>query len=362
LERRIKNFGDINMKLSNRVHSEFIVFDIGERYIKALFVRYKWNGQHEYIYGLEEETDGIEDQYLVDLRKLSECIFKIIYKIEIEVGVSVKCVSILLSFGQFKIKKFDLSVYTNGIVNANHIEWLNNQLVVDSNETILGCIFDYYELDNLKYIENPIDMCGNNLKYKGQAVIYPTIFIRNILSAFHRHKIDVEYISFIPTINHTQIKENDYILIDMGYRSTRVLMKNHNCEGSFFDIKIGFFNIIHKISETLGCSLSKAEEIITLSPNQSLKVAEICSKILTETFIHIFTFINKSNFIYKYNTNIYLNGGLATVPLIKRFIELKFDKKVEILSTNKDFFTSKNHNIFNSCVHMANFIFDNSKK
>ena len=335
-----------------RIEEEFAVFDIGERTIKCLLFRIGEN--LDYIYTNEIESQGIENGNIINLISLSNAIFQLIYNVEVDVGTIVKNVIISFSFPKFEHKKFQENININGIIKKSHIQNLNYRLKFDVNDTIIGYLYKDYQIDKMDKIENPEQMCGSNLTLKANFITISNNTIRNLATIFNRNSISINFVALNGLISHFDILEDNFIMVEVGNKSTRVFTK-FNSENfyDFYTIEVGFFHLLKELN-----SIDSNVEKIQISYNSESKKEKV--DISREFFRNLFSIIlqkTKANRIF----NIYLSGSICTVPLIDLFLKQKFDINF-IIPNTPEIPCSANPNIFRNCFSIAKYLFKDLDK
>lgn len=346
-----------------KAHNEFVIIDIGEKYIKAMLSRTNWDGSIEYVYATKLPSKGIFQNTINNLRSLSDVLFQAIYRIEIDVGTTVKSVVIIFSFCNFEVKNFNTNITINGIVQEHHIQNINYRMNFGLNKSILGYLLKNYKLDALQNIEDPLHMCGINLSLNSIFLAVESDIIRNLITSFNRNEINVEFLGCGNLLNKTLINEQNFASIDVGYSSTRVLIQiNTDHIIDFFVISSGFKDLLNILQKITGHTIEKCEQMISIFYEDSDKVVvDECRKFFKNLFYIILLKLQKFEIFNKSDLNIYLYGGIATVPLIDMFLQQNFDRNFLLLNIVQKFSSIYNKNIFSNIVGCSKYIVSNTE-
>lgn len=340
-----------------------VIFDIGERYIKAMFVRKNWKNELEFVYSTQNHSKGISFNTIYNLINLSEYLFKLIYRIEIDVGIVVKSVVVMFSCVEVQKKIFNHSINIHNFVNQDDLDNLNYKIKIqeEEDEIIIGNLYKNYSINKLKGIENPLHMNGTNLTINNCLFMINNVILKNIVASLNRNDMNVKYIGYGNLVVYEFIKEDDFVSIDMGYSTTRIMLKiKEDSINDFFDIPIGFKNLIYTIQKTKGCSLLEAENMINISFDEhNHEVINICRSFFKNLFEQILLDLNKFSYLNKNDVPILLYGGITTIPLINVFLKQVFDRNFMLYEVKEKFICEYNRNIFRNIVSMAHYINDN---
>lgn len=342
-----------------KTHNEFVVFDVGEKYIKALLVRTNWNGNVELVYGTQIASKGLVFNSIENLRSLSDAFFQLIYRLEVDVGTSIKSVIIIFSCCTVSIQKFHTSINVGGLVKEGHLQNLDYRLNLNLDKAILGFLYKNYKLDNLEKIHDPIHMCGGSLFLNASFLTIDHSFIRNLVTSFNRNDIDVGYAGLANLVSSSLVMEENFLMVDVGFSSTRIFIKTS--EENSLDIAViprGFKLLIDALQKIGHTAQSFKESSINISFEnpQDQELTNLCRKFFKELFALVMDKIKTYAFLSKLNVNIYLINGITLVPLIDMFLMQTFDRNFVVFDIKNKFSCIFNRNIFTNCVAAALYI------
>ena len=345
-----------------KTHNEFVIFDIGERYIKAILLRTNWDNSTEYVYATKIPSKGIVFNSISNLRALSDALFQLIYRIEIDVGTTVKLVAVVFSCCNFEIKKFQTAIGVNGIVKEEHMQNINYRLNFGIEKTIVGFFYKRYQLDNLSNIENPLHMCGSNLSLNASFVIIDGALIRNLITSFNRNEISVKYIGNANLITQTLIHEDNFVTIDIGYENSRAFIKAEQDQiANIVTIPFGFKHLLELIAQQTSESIDKCETLINISySEQPRAITDLCRKFFKNLFSLFVAKLQTFELFEKSDINIYLINGITTIPLIDMFLRQTINRNFVIYEVTKKFSCIYNRNIFCNIMAVSNYIINES--
>ncbi|MCM8757853.1 MAG: cell division protein FtsA [Candidatus Omnitrophica bacterium] len=207
------------------------------------------------IVDIQEASNSI-NKLLTILKKKSEFNFRSLYVGIKGVDVELKSSSAVIPLARGKIK----------LITDYDIRCVNEQA------RFLGSSLDYeilesvpldYSVDDKKGISNPVGLYGRKLGVDLLLVVVKTSFLENIAHLFRRLGYEVECI-FISSlvigkmlIDRYSLKNNSFILCDIGADSTEVALFRNN-----FPQKLTFLDFGgKKFDESLSISLSVPAEL-----------------------------------------------------------------------------------------------------
>jgi ABC-type antimicrobial peptide transport system permease subunit len=99
------------------------------------------------------------------------------------------------------------------------------------------------------------------------------------------------------------------------------------------------------------------EKNIHISYGETPKeTVDLCRKFFKNLFYLILSDLHKYNILYKVGVNIYLSGGITTIPLIDIFLEQSFDRNFIIHDVIQKFSSIYNRNIFSNLIATSEYI------
>ncbi len=326
--------------------SEVLIIDIGERFLKFLVVSFAPDNTFEYTYATQQPSGGIINGEVVNLRQLSEQIFKSLYKVEIDSGSSFNKVYICFSIGSLKSQVFQTTLDINGIIENKHIEYIRKELDFFCDD----CIVDY--LDYGYYVSNhkkqdPVGMFAKTLRYECQFVSCNKDLIVHLTLALKR--INVELLGFgIGTVKvMNRLLLGNSILVDIGFSSTRIIT-NLNNKKQIHIINKGINHLLESLTVRNGKNIDQIEEILSISYKVgNFDMTESVRLFIFNLFSEVLDIISKaSTDISKFDYEICLYGACRAIPLIDVFLRQKFDRNFKLLTIDCDINTHNNINCF----------------
>ena len=302
------------------------VLDIGSEYLNALL----FNKEMEIIHRISAPSSGIKNGIITDLQSLSNSIAQLIYPVEVDTGISIKLVAISMDFSDFNIETFSISKQVDGFVTQEIIEKMKKH----KKEFNFIEIDESFVLDSVNSVKNPLGMWCNGITYEAKHIYLNQFNVTNIHIIFKKFNIKIININFGIIAATNMIFEKNFILVDIGFDSTRVLKKidEKTHLKVFYTGMNQLQNILHK-----GIKHSKDDSVVLsiLNPKQSSTIKDY------------FYFLFK-NFLQETQLPLFLIGGANNITLLPEFLREKFDLPVYLVEISND------DNFFISNLGIAN--------
>jgi len=247
--------------------------DIGSQKIKAALMMVKEPKQMEFIGAYENKTYGFRDGAVSDLGELSECIHITMQELLKRTSVNIKEVQMGVSGDLIDIRKTNTAIPLvdrgSKVISRRDLKKVNHQarlLGVKMEEEILHDLPQSYLIDDINFANNPQGLYGRKLGVSTLMIISGTNRVKNLIKAVNEAGFDVSNLFFSSyasssVILSKQEKNEGCVLVDIGSRSTCILIFYDGILKYIEKVCFGGDDMTESISEQLNLSSNLAEEI-----------------------------------------------------------------------------------------------------
>lgn len=319
------------------MEENILLLDIGEQYIKGTLITLNWSNKLEIIQSVSILSKGIRNGYIDNIFELTSCINNIIYQIEIDTNIKIKSILVIISFCRISGQQYIQKLEVNGIVTQEDLELFNKK---DYNNKYILCNLSSDFTVNNNLVLNPLSMECSTLYKNNYTVMCDTIIIDNLQHIFKKLNIRIKDIihnfQLIPSFI-----QSDYLYIDIGYSSTRVLYsQNNKLFTSFLSVGVKYLyeTLWEYNMEPMLFFNNKYEEHVNVTRNFFIQLINT-----------IFNQINKElkdDGFMKVDIPIYLSGGITHLHALEFVLEEYFDRSFKIIRPNISMCTTKNNLFF----------------
>ena len=247
--------------------------DIGGQRLKVALSKVSEDKTLELLGVFEKETYGYKDGAVSDLGELSESIHSTIQELTKKLDVKVKDVYLGLSGEMVSVRNANTIIPLvdrgNKIIARRDVNKASEQaqlLGVKVDEEALHNIAQHFIVDDDNFAINPVGLYGRKLGVQSLMIVSESNSIRNVIKAVNQSGLEVSGTYFTALISAdavlTEQEKNDgAVLIDMGAKSTTVLIFKENVIKSIQQIKMGGDDLTNAIAEKLNIPFDLSEQI-----------------------------------------------------------------------------------------------------
>ena len=256
------------MKLENPIG----IIELGDVNLKCLIFKINKENNLEILSSVVTESDGIQNELVVNLKKASNAIRLIISKAEKIANISLKKINVVFEQPDFLCTNFSKHKKIDGSKIQRHdIEFLlregKKQLILnDKTQSIIHIFNHNYIVDGKIFDEEPIEVFADTLSHEMTFITVPKNNIKNINQAFIECDIEIErLISQTFALGAKLFDSNELrsgsVLINLESKKISLgIFKNlalvHSTTSSF-----GIDYITSDISKVCSLNLEEAEKI-----------------------------------------------------------------------------------------------------
>lgn len=251
----------------------FCGLDIGAQKIKVSIIKAVDPQSIELLGVYENNVFGFHDNAVSDLNELGECIHHAINDLIKKIGVRVKAVQLGVNGGLISSRETSTAIplvdHGTKIIAQRDINRLNNQarlLGLRMEEEVLHDLPQVYQVDDVNSANNPLGLYGRKLGVKSFMITANENRMRNIINAVNQAGFEVENVFFnsyaaAEVVLNERQKKDGSLLIDIGARTTSLLMFKEDILKFVKTIDLGGNRFSRHIAEQLNLPLNMAEEI-----------------------------------------------------------------------------------------------------
>ena len=248
------------------------IIELGDVNLKCLIFKINKENNLEILSSVVTESDGIENELVVNLKKASNAIRSIISKAEKIANISLKKINVVFEQPDFLCTNFSKHKKIDGSKIQRHdIEFLlregKKQLTLnDKTQSIIHIFNHNYIVDGKIFAEEPIEVFADTLSHEMTFITAPINNLKNINQAFIECDIEIErLISQTFALGAKLFDSNELrsgsVLINLESKKISLgIFKNlalvHSTTSSF-----GIDYITSDISKVCSLNLEEAEKI-----------------------------------------------------------------------------------------------------
>jgi cell division protein FtsA len=249
------------------------IIELGDVNLKCLIFKINKENNLEILSSVVTESDGIQNELVVNLKKASNAIRSIISKAEKIANISLKKINVVFEQPDFLCTNFSKHKKIDGSKIQRHdIEFLlregKKQLTLnDKTQSIIHIFNHNYIVDGKIFAEEPIEVFADTLSHEMTFITAPINNLKNINQAFIECDIEIErLISQTFALGAKLFDSNELrsgsVLINLESKKISLgIFKNlalvHSTTSSF-----GIDYITSDISKVCSLNLEEAEKII----------------------------------------------------------------------------------------------------
>lgn len=355
--------------------------DIGNHKIAVFIARLNTDEKIEIIGFAEEKSEGITRGSISNILKVSKCLKAAIDKAAEQAGVIPKSIyaSISCAIKTYEHQEVLIRTNSNNTISKKDIATLKariNQSSIYSNEAILYSIPQYFTVDNIEDILNPIGMIGRTLETTFKVITCPSICIKNLerCCSLLDISLNAAYPSVIASaksVLHNEEMSEGVVLVDIGAKKAGIAVYENNNLLHTEDIPFGGDNITNDICSYTGLFFRNAEDIKTKYgnaiylniDNDKTIEAKLFKNVVKTIFLKDLVFVIQCRLteileLIDYIISLHITkkhilggviftGGTSTIPLFKQLAKAILNIDCFIYSETQSIFTSANPNIKN---------------
>ena len=248
------------------------IIELGDVNLKCLIFKINKENNLEILSSVVTESDGIQNELVVNLKKASNAIRSIISKAEKIANISLKKINVVFEQPDFLCTNFSKHKKIDGSKIQRHdIEFLlregKKQLILnDKTQSIIHIFNHNYIVDGKIFAEEPIEVFADTLSHEMTFITAPINNLKNINQAFIECDIEIErLISQTFALGAKLFDSNELrsgsVLINLESKKISLgIFKNlalvHSTTSSF-----GIDYITSDISKVCSLNLEEAEKI-----------------------------------------------------------------------------------------------------
>tara|TARA_B100001013_G_scaffold214322_1_gene130511 strand:+ start:176 stop:1405 length:1230 start_codon:yes stop_codon:yes gene_type:complete len=248
------------------------IIELGDVNLKCLIFKINKENNLEILSSVVTESDGIQNELVVNLKKASNAIRSIISKAEKIANISLKKINVVFEQPDFLCTNFSKHKKIDGSKIQRHdIEFLlregKKQLTLnDKTQSIIHIFNHNYIVDGKIFAEEPIEVFADTLSHEMTFITVPINNLKNISQAFIECDIEIErLISQTFALGAKLFDSNELrsgsVLINLESKKISLgIFKNlalvHSTTSSF-----GIDYITSDISKVCSLNLEEAEKI-----------------------------------------------------------------------------------------------------
>ena len=248
------------------------IIELGDVNLKCLIFKINKENNLEILSSVVTESDGIQNELVVNLKKASNAIRSIISKAEKIANISLKKINVVFEQPDFLCTNFSKHKKIDGSKIQRHdIEFLlsegKKQLTLnDKTQSIIHIFNHNYIVDGKIFAEEPIEVFADTLSHEMTFITAPINNLKNINQAFIECDIEIErLISQTFALGAKLFDSNELrsgsVLINLESKKISLgIFKNlalvHSTTSSF-----GIDYITSDISKVCSLNLEEAEKI-----------------------------------------------------------------------------------------------------
>ena len=248
------------------------IIELGDVNLKCLIFKINKENNLEILSSVVTESDGIQNELVVNLKKASNAIRSIISKAEKIANISLKKINVVFEQPDFLCTNFSKHKKIDGSKIQRHdIEFLlregKKQLTLnDKTQSIIHIFNHNYIVDGKIFAEEPIEVFADTLSHEMTFITVPINNLKNINQAFIECDIEIErLISQTFALGAKLFDSNELrsgsVLINLESKKISLgIFKNlalvHSTTSSF-----GIDYITSDISKVCSLNLEEAEKI-----------------------------------------------------------------------------------------------------
>ena len=248
------------------------IIELGDVNLKCLIFKINKENNLEILSSVVTESDGIQNELVVNLKKASNAIRLIISKAEKIANISLKKINVVFEQPDFLCTNFSKHKKIDGSKIQRHdIEFLlregKKQLILnDKTQSIIHIFNHNYIVDGKIFAEEPIEVFADTLSHEMTFITVPINNLKNISQAFIECDIEIErLISQTFALGAKLFDSNELrsgsVLINLESKKISLgIFKNlalvHSTTSSF-----GIDYITSDISKVCSLNLEEAEKI-----------------------------------------------------------------------------------------------------
>ena len=244
--------------------------DIGTNSIKII-VAQKQENQFHIIAKEEEKTEGLKRGVIIDVKKVADCVYRCVQKVEKILGISLKKIITCIPVDDclFNIVSSKIDVLNENCITGDDI----NQLL---KEAISGNINEGYELvtampigfklDDAKMLKDPKGLSSTTLESRIVITMIPKKNLYNLLNVFQLCNLEVVDITFKTVADYFEVRNHKIdnevgAIINIGEDTTNVSIYNKGIMIKNSILKVGSYYVDHDFSYIYKIDLNKAREL-----------------------------------------------------------------------------------------------------
>ena len=248
------------------------IIELGDVNLKCLIFKINKENNLEILSSVVTESDGIQNELVVNLKKASNAIRSIISKAEKIANISLKKINVVFEQPDFLCTNFSKHKKIDGSkIHRHDIEFLlregKKQLTLnDKTQSIIHIFNHNYIVDGKIFAEEPIEVFADTLSHEMTFITAPINNLKNINQAFIECDIEIErLISQTFALGAKLFDSNELrsgsVLINLESKKISLgIFKNlalvHSTTSSF-----GIDYITSDISKVCSLNLEEAEKI-----------------------------------------------------------------------------------------------------
>ena len=248
------------------------IIELGDVNLKCLIFKINKENNLEILSSVVTESDGIQNELVINLKKASNAIRSIISKAEKIANISLKKINVVFEQPDFLCTNFSKHKKIDGSKIQRHdIEFLlregKKQLTLnDKTQSIIHIFNHNYIVDGKIFAEEPIEVFADTLSHEMTFITAPINNLKNINQAFIECDIEIErLISQTFALGAKLFDSNELrsgsVLINLESKKISLgIFKNlalvHSTTSSF-----GIDYITSDISKVCSLNLEEAEKI-----------------------------------------------------------------------------------------------------
>jgi cell division protein FtsA len=248
-------------------------FDLGSRKVKTGILKIKDIHQMELVGVCEKKTYGFKNAFVSDLGELSECVHGVLQTLSGTTGIKLKELHLGVGGDLVEVRQTSTVIPLidrgNKIITKNDIRKVNEHarlLSLKMEEEVMHDVPQHYMIDDGNMAMNPRGLYGRKLGVHSLMIIAYNNRIRNIVRAINQVGYDVPHVFFSSyaaseaAVTDEQ-KERGCVLVDVGAKTTSVLMFKDKFLRHMEKIGMGGNDLTESIARKLNLSFDLADEI-----------------------------------------------------------------------------------------------------
>lgn len=247
--------------------------DIGNHKIAVFIARLNADKKIEIIGFGEEKSEGVIKGIISNTLKLSKCLKSAIDQAVKQAGVIPKSIyaGVSCAIKTYEHQEVLIRTNSNNEISEKDIATLKariNQSSIYDNEAILCSVPQYYTVDNIEEILNPIGMIGRTLETTFKVITCPSICIKNLEKCCSLLDISLNatypsVIASAKSVLHNEEISESVVLVDIGAKKVGVAIYKNNKLLHVENIPFGGDNITSDICGYTSLFFKNAEDIKT---------------------------------------------------------------------------------------------------